>query len=65
MSINYPLCRCVVCLIFQENYALLLLSVGEGETEANRGGNKITPSTNWEQVKVISFRSKLYKHTGK
>ncbi|RID46807.1 hypothetical protein BRARA_I03447 [Brassica rapa] len=30
-----------------------MISVGEGETEANRGGNKITPSTNWEQVKEV------------
>ncbi|KAF3574052.1 hypothetical protein F2Q69_00061663, partial [Brassica cretica] len=30
-----------------------VISVGEGETEANRGGNKITPSTNWEQVKEV------------
>ncbi|KAJ4890185.1 UPF0183 protein [Raphanus sativus] len=30
-----------------------VISVGEGEAEANRGGNKITPSTNWEQVKEI------------
>ncbi|CAF2019117.1 unnamed protein product [Brassica napus] len=30
-----------------------VISVGESEAEANRGGNKITPRTNWEQVKEI------------
>lgn len=28
-------------------------SVGEGEEEANRGGNKITTRTNWEQVTCL------------
>ncbi|KAG2263444.1 hypothetical protein Bca52824_070523 [Brassica carinata] len=30
-----------------------VISVGEGEAEANRAGNRITPRTNWEQVKEI------------
>lgn len=51
ISVNYAKLRYMLS-IFPTKSLLCHFSGGEDGAEANRGGNKITPSTNWDQVKV-------------
>lgn len=46
-------------LFFNKTTLSFRFSAVEDAAEANRGGNKISPSTNWEQVKVNLFQNKV------
>lgn len=52
MPVDYPLLRYMLSYFADKATLSCCFPVGEDAAEAIRGGNKITPSTNWDQVKV-------------